>query len=77
MIGAMKTRLLYEKPSIISNLPIIGKYLEKKLSISVNIVAKKIIENFENSNDVILIPNIPVFLIKLIVKIIEIVGIKK
>ena len=77
IIGAMKTRMLTEKPSTISKLPIIGIFLENKLSISVNDASKKIIENFENDRDTILIPNIPIFLVKLLVKIIETISIKK
>jgi short-subunit dehydrogenase len=77
IVGAMKTRMLSEKPSVVSKLPFIGKYLEKKLSISTNDVAKKIIENFENKKNIILIPNIPIFLVKIIVKIVEIISIKK
>ena len=77
IIGAMKTRMLSEKPSTISKLPIIGKFLESKLSISVNEASKKIIENFENDRNTILIPNIPIFLVKLIVKVIEIISFKK
>ena len=77
IIGAMKTRMLNEKPSTISKLPIIGNFLENKLSINVNDASKKIIENFENDRDTILIPNIPIFLVKLLVKIIETISIKK
>tara|TARA_B100001971_G_C17993565_1_gene433592 strand:- start:470 stop:691 length:222 start_codon:yes stop_codon:yes gene_type:complete len=73
----MKTRMLNEKPSTISKLPIIGNFLENKLSINVNDASKKIIENFENDRDTILIPNIPIFLVKLLVKIIETISIKK
>ena len=73
IIGAMKTKMLSETPSTISKLPVIGKFLESKLSISVNEASKKIIENFENDRNTILIPNIPILLVKFIVKIIEIV----
>jgi hypothetical protein len=76
IIGTMKTQL-HEEPSTLSNFPFIGKYLEKKLSLTSNDVAINIIENLESKKNIILIPNIPIFLIKLIVWIIEIIGVKK
>ena len=77
MIGAMETKLLNEKPSTVASIPIIGKFLEKKLSLSSQDVAKKIIKNSDNNKDVILIPYIPIFLLKFLIKIIEIIRFKK
>ena len=77
IIGAMKTNLLIKKPSTVASIPIIGRFLEKKLSLSPQDIAKKIIKNLDNNKDIILIPYIPIFLLKFLIKTIEIISFKK
>ena len=77
MIGAMKTKLLDENPSTVASIPIIGRFLEKKLSLNSQDIAKKIIKNLDNNKNIILIPYIPIFLLKFLIKMIEIISLKK
>lgn len=75
IMGNITTSMSKRHPSILKSLPLIGNYLEKKISIKPDYIAKKVISHLENNiKKTFYYPNIHPFLIKYAINFLEIIN---
>jgi short-subunit dehydrogenase len=75
LMGNISTKMNKNHPSIIKSIPIIGPYLENKIAIKPNYIAKFVIKNLNKSTPkVFFFPNFPLFLIKIFIFLLEIIN---
>lgn len=72
VLGNVLTKMNKSHPSILKSLPIIGSYLEKKITIHPSFIAKNVLINLnENNKKIFFIPRLNPYIIKIIIIILE------
>jgi len=75
VMGNISTKMNKKHPSIIKSIPIIGSYLENKIAIKPNYIARQVIKNLNKSKrKIFFFPNIYPFLIKIIIFFLELAN---
>ena len=75
VMGNISTRMNKKNPSIIKSIPIVGSYIEKKIAIKPDYIAKQVIKNlYKSKSNIFFFPNIYPFLIKMIIFILEFIN---
>ncbi len=75
VMGNISTKMVKNHPSILKSLPLIGNFLENKISIKPEYIAKRVIYNLnDNSTNIFYYPKIHPYLIKWIIKFLEIIN---
>lgn len=75
VMGNISTRMNKKNPSIIKSIPIVGSYIEKKIAIKPDYIAKQVIKNlYKSKSNIFFFPNIYPFLIKIIIFILEFIN---
>ena len=75
VMGNIATKMNKKHPSIIKSVPIIGSYLESKIAIKPNYIAKQVIKNLDESKlKIFFYPNIYPGLIKIIIFFLELAN---
>ena len=72
VMGNVLTKMLKQNPSLLKSLPLIGNYLEKKISLQPEYIAKQVISNLSNNSaNIFYYPKIHPYLIKCIISFLE------
>ena len=75
VMGNISTRMNKKNPSIIKSIPIVGTYIERKIAIKPDYIAKQVIKNLYNSKcNIFFFPNIYPFLIKIVIFFLEFIN---
>ena len=75
VMGNISTKMNEKHPSLIKSIPIIGTYMESKISIGPNHIAKHVINNLNKKiSNVFFFPLIPLLLIKIIIFFLELIN---
>tara|TARA_E500000178_G_scaffold279214_1_gene278927 strand:+ start:3187 stop:3903 length:717 start_codon:yes stop_codon:yes gene_type:complete len=75
VMGNISTKMNKKNPSIIKSIPIVGSYIERKIAIKPDYIAKQVIMNLnESKNNIFFFPNIHPFLIKILISFLEIIN---
>ena len=75
VMGNVSTRMNKKNPSIIKSIPIVGSYIERKIAIKPDYIAKQVIKNlYMNKYSIFFFPKIYPFLIKIVIFFLEFIN---
>ena len=75
VMGNISTRMNKKNPSIIKSIPIVGSYIERKIAIKPDYIAKQVIKNIhKDKNNIFFFPNVYPFLIKIVIFFLELIN---